>query len=80
MKDFNDFNEFKHFKDVSTMVWNEEVTQRDMGAVVADAIAWRVNGGVRRDAQPKHEERTRVRYKLFTLGAGVLDDIDDELT
>jgi hypothetical protein len=43
--------EFKHFKDVTTMVWNEEVTQREVGSVVADAVAWRVEHGVRRDIE-----------------------------
>ena len=39
--------EFKHFKDVTTMVWNEEVTQKDVRAVVREAEAWRVDRGVR---------------------------------
>lgn len=41
--------EFKHFKDVTTMVWNEEVTQREVGSVVKDALAWRVENGIKRN-------------------------------
>lgn len=34
--------EFSHFKDVTTMVWNEEATQKNIEAVVQEARAWRV--------------------------------------
>ena len=33
--------EFKHFKDVTIMVWNEEVVQLDIEAVVQEARVWR---------------------------------------
>ena len=56
--------EFKHFKDVTTMVWNEEVTQKDVRAVVGEAEAWRVSSGMRRTA--KLDEGSLIRgFELY---------------
>eukprot|EP00854_Cymbomonas_tetramitiformis_P004389 gene4389-5398_t len=43
---------FKHFKDVVTMSWNEEVTQKDTGAALKELVSKRMTSGQSPDRAP----------------------------